>query len=295
MPLNLDWRGKALGPVCPWYIDDFAGGTAHYSVNQIGAYYLLLVHQWANGFIPTDLTRCQAIARCDLDTIESILSPAQPEQPKFILHICGGLINVRMAVIRNEKIAWILRQRAKQVMAVDARRKLGQIAPTGDSAGHSAGHSTGYSVGNAAGHPARHPIPLPLASPLASPIKAKAIEGHLGPAPAGSRRLPESPERLNADYGAITAKSLPPITDYADLHAIADPIKLAMTVAREPGSKNSWKSWVKTLSKARKELGPDRADRIFRDCCEQVYSRHKAGEISNCGAMLNKLLGESLG
>lgn len=121
--VDLSVCGKDLGPYLPWYMDDFLGGTTLYSAAMIGAYHLLLLHQWAYGYIPRDLTQCQTIARCDQSTVERILAPEPPERPKFVLHSCGGLINRKMADVRNERIAHILDQRRKSALGVEARRR----------------------------------------------------------------------------------------------------------------------------------------------------------------------------
>ena len=121
--VDLTVGGKDLGPYCPWYVDDFLGGTTLYSAAMIGAYHLLLLHQWAYGYVPRDLTQCQIIARCDQSTVERILAPEPPERPKFVLHSCGGLINRKMAEVRNERIAHILDQRRKSALGVEARRR----------------------------------------------------------------------------------------------------------------------------------------------------------------------------
>lgn len=121
--VDLTVCGKDLGPYCPWYVDDFLGGTTLYGAAMIGAYHLLLLHQWAYGYVPRDLTACQIIARCDQSTVERILAPDLPEKPKFVLHSCGGLINRKMAEVRNERIAHIMDQRRKSALGVEARRR----------------------------------------------------------------------------------------------------------------------------------------------------------------------------
>ena len=121
--VDLTVTGKDLGPYLPWYMDDFLGGTTLYDARMIGAYHLLLLHQWAYGYVPRDLTQCQIIGRCDQSTIERILAPEMPERPKFVLHSCGGLINRKMAEVRNERIAHIMEQRRKSALGVEARRR----------------------------------------------------------------------------------------------------------------------------------------------------------------------------
>ena len=156
--------GKDLGPYCPWYVDDFLGGTTLYGASMIGAYHLLLLHQWAYGYVPRDLTACQTIARCDQATIERILSPDEPERPKFVLHSCGGLINRKMADVRNDRIKFIRDQRAKSAKGVEARRHP-KDKPDEQPAGKPPGQPAGKPEGQ----------PPPSSSPSTLPLPKKNL------------------------------------------------------------------------------------------------------------------------
>ena len=127
--VDLSIRGKELGPFCPWYVDDFIAGTQLYNATMIGAYHLLLLHQWSYGYIPRDMDQCQIIARCDRNTLERILDPDSPETPKFVLHSCGGLINRRMAEVRIQRHNWIQEQRRKGSLGGKAKAKAEAVAP----------------------------------------------------------------------------------------------------------------------------------------------------------------------
>jgi len=50
-------------PAFQFYPDDFIGGTAHFTAEEVGAYILLLCYQWDNGFVPNDDDMIRRIAR----------------------------------------------------------------------------------------------------------------------------------------------------------------------------------------------------------------------------------------
>lgn len=47
----------------PFYTADFLGGTKYLSANEIGAYVLLLIHQWEKGYLPNDESRLIQVSR----------------------------------------------------------------------------------------------------------------------------------------------------------------------------------------------------------------------------------------
>lgn len=152
--IDFDFTGKRIGLYVQMFVDDILGGTGAYNSNLFGAYHFLLYHQWQNGFIPRDLNACQMIGRCDSSTIEQILAPAPPEKPKFVLHSCGGLINVRMARDRHERAEFLRDQKRKSELGLSTR-------------GLTRGSTRGSTPQIAP--PSPSPSPSPKASPKASP------------------------------------------------------------------------------------------------------------------------------
>jgi uncharacterized protein YdaU (DUF1376 family) len=171
--VDLSVTGKDLGPFCPWYVDDFIGGTTLYNAMMIGAYHLMLLHQWSYGYIPRDLTACQMIARCDQSTVERILCPPPPEQAKFVLHSCGGLINRRMAQIRNDRVAYMAKQRANALAGWQKRRDGEPSDMPASMPPHMPPHEKEHAPSICI--PSPSPSPLPLAPPLAKKRTYRAI------------------------------------------------------------------------------------------------------------------------
>jgi DNA-binding MarR family transcriptional regulator len=73
---------------------------------------------------------------------------------------------------------------------------------------------------------------------------------------------------------------------HAVIHNCPDPIIAAMAVTGER-QKKGWGHWVKVLNRARRDYGSERAERLFRDCLEQLHAEMEAGEVRNPGAILN--------
>ena len=90
-------------PAFQFYPSDFLVGTLGMSTAEIGAYILLLCHQWDQGGIPADHEKCARIARCGTDAIASIWH-------KF--GICEG------STVKNKRLE---EERAKQTERREAQ------------------------------------------------------------------------------------------------------------------------------------------------------------------------------
>lgn len=105
---------KSLGPWFPFFADDFISGTAHMTAAEIGAYVLLLCHQWRNGDLPSNPSLLTRICRQRIDRIVAVLDKFEP---------CGeGKIrNKRMYVIREERMAYKHEQSRKGELSAISR------------------------------------------------------------------------------------------------------------------------------------------------------------------------------
>lgn len=167
VPVDLSMTERDLGPYCPMYVDDILAGTQLYNATLFGAYHLLLYHQWKYGYIPRDLTACQTIARCDQVTVERILAPMAPERPKFVLHQCGGLVNPRMAAVRADRCEFVMEQRRKSALGVQARTRKAEPVD----------EPTGKPTGKPGGSPGAIPGPQPEALPPPLPLPSPSLRG----------------------------------------------------------------------------------------------------------------------
>ena len=87
----------------PFFTDDFIGGTMAMNAEEIGAYLLLLIHQWNSGEIDGDDASLAQLARCSPARLKRVLA-------KFERSKSGGYMNKRLEQVRNERIAYIQRQ-----------------------------------------------------------------------------------------------------------------------------------------------------------------------------------------
>jgi uncharacterized protein YdaU (DUF1376 family) len=81
----------------PFYHDLFNRSTAGWGAERVGAYILLLNHQWQNSGIPKDRSELLYIAKCSDDILDKVLL-------KFEVEKNGKLFNKKMENIRKEQI-----------------------------------------------------------------------------------------------------------------------------------------------------------------------------------------------
>jgi uncharacterized protein YdaU (DUF1376 family) len=81
----------------PFYHDLFNRSTAGWAADRVGAYILLLNHQWQNDGIPTDKDELIFIAKCSPETLDKVLL-------KFSQEKNGKLYNKKMEIVRKEQI-----------------------------------------------------------------------------------------------------------------------------------------------------------------------------------------------
>lgn len=91
-------------------------------------------------------------------------------------------------------------------------------------------------------------------------------------------------------------KAKPPeVNDYADIeNPLNDPISLAISLTKE-SDKRGWGYWAHMLAKAKKTLGKQRADRLFRGCLKELFGEMKQGECKKIGACFNLKLKKTFG
>jgi uncharacterized protein YdaU (DUF1376 family) len=113
----------------PIYWDKFLSATTHFDASEIGAYMLLIAHQWKHGYIVNDLKIVKKIARLpSAAKISHVLS-------KFN-EINGKLVNEVCDLIRKEQlIKWENTSKRNQ----ENVKKRYQKATTGSTTGSTTG------------------------------------------------------------------------------------------------------------------------------------------------------------
>lgn len=73
----------ANAPAFQFYVQDFLTGTMYMSSTEVGAYILLLCHQWDKGSLPSDEKELRKIARCTTGTLNTILTKFTKKDGKY--------------------------------------------------------------------------------------------------------------------------------------------------------------------------------------------------------------------
>ncbi len=108
----------------PLYIGDYLAATAHLGATESGAYLHLLMHQWKNGRLPSDVEGLRRIAKVDKDA----WSIAWALLESFFDHAQGFPVQMRMEEIREE---WKAKQmKAKEKAEKAAAARWGKDAPS---------------------------------------------------------------------------------------------------------------------------------------------------------------------
>lgn len=99
-------------PAFQFYTDDFVGGVDTMTQAEVGAYILLLCHQWSRGSIPVEPERQQNVAKGPVsDHVRS----------KFKAGADGLLRNERLEVERQKQADFREKQRQKGILSAKAR------------------------------------------------------------------------------------------------------------------------------------------------------------------------------
>jgi uncharacterized protein YdaU (DUF1376 family) len=132
---------KDLGPHMPLYLDRFLGGTMSFEAHEVGAYILLIAHQWQHGSIENDQRMIERVARCEYGKMRRVLA-------KFADQGDGTIANPVCAKVRADRDEWIKTQIERGKRGADVRWQRGQADSQRHSGGHSGGHSQRHSSGN---------------------------------------------------------------------------------------------------------------------------------------------------
>lgn len=140
-------------PAFQFYADDFLAGVADMTQAEVGAYILLLCHQWNRGSAPVEPERQQLLAKGPVT--DHVIS-------KFEKQVDGSLKNERMEKERDKQAQYREKQRVKGVNSGESRRAAAEHR---------------LNCGSTAVQPTHEPkanrkatLPSPSPSPLIPPV-----------------------------------------------------------------------------------------------------------------------------
>jgi uncharacterized protein YdaU (DUF1376 family) len=161
-------------PAFQFYADDFLGGTADMTQGEIGAYILLLCHQWNRGSIPVEPERIQMVAKGAVT--EHLLE-------KFPICPDGLRRNARLEQEREKQAEYREKQRLKGIASGISRAKP------------SAGDKPGMNRGSTVVQPTHQPNTQPEGN-SPSPSPSSIIKTPLPPKGEVVFLLEQLPPRL---------------------------------------------------------------------------------------------------
>lgn len=103
-------------PAFQFYVERFIVGTSDMTINEIGAYILLLCRQWDKFELPNNTNKLSAIARCSPEIIESLIE-------KFPIWCDGNRRNIMLETVRNEQYVYRTKKQAAGVIGASKRWK----------------------------------------------------------------------------------------------------------------------------------------------------------------------------
>ncbi len=97
-------------PAFPLYANDFYVDTITWELDELGLYTRLLFIQWANGPLENDPKKLAKIA---ITSLKNFIRLWETVSSKFVENENGCLINTRLEEVRQERLAFIEKQRNK--------------------------------------------------------------------------------------------------------------------------------------------------------------------------------------
>jgi len=109
-------------PAFQLYASDFDMDTASWDNDEVGIYFRLLMYQWVNGYVPSDIDRLAKIARISPKKFQKRW---QIVSEKFCNNGDNALINKRMEKTRQEQYNYKKLQSDSGKRGVEIKRKKG--------------------------------------------------------------------------------------------------------------------------------------------------------------------------
>jgi uncharacterized protein YdaU (DUF1376 family) len=117
-------------PYLPWFHGDFIGGTPGWTLEERGAYFLLLGAQWEGGPLPADFTRLAAIVGVPTQTFKVLWKTVG----KKFHETDAGYVNGRLEEHRRKSLE-LLENHRRGAAKTNALRRGGDVVqfPAGGS------------------------------------------------------------------------------------------------------------------------------------------------------------------
>jgi uncharacterized protein YdaU (DUF1376 family) len=111
-------------PYLPWFHSSFLAKTQGWTLEERGAYFMLLGAQWETGALPTDFSRLSAIVGVSPSTLKILWKTIG----KKFETINAGLVNERLEQHRTRSLE-LIDSRRRGAAKTNAQRWGGDVVP----------------------------------------------------------------------------------------------------------------------------------------------------------------------
>ncbi len=247
-------------PAFQFYADDFIGGTTTMTTTEVGAYIMLLCHQWSAGEIPNDERRLFAITRTNNEAHnEAAVRYVVAE--KFSICEDGKLRNIRMESVRTINKEFKTKSSnggkasaAKRCGDSEWGKRMAAQRSGNEAANEPSNEATSEAVTNS---PSPSPSPITLLTESAMPPSVEKVL-------KAKKPKPEAPDPRREEFVSIFREFIESAGVQYDRPNAADNAQLKTMLKRKPDmSAEDWRDYLIYINdNSRGQYAPT----LLKDC-----------------------------